>query len=130
MSSEKQLSKQPSNKGRVFFYRTEGDDHKPIQPDVMISNRKNGKLIYGTFFYRDLIPGNHSFNLTFTDDVPGSSIAHSQINEIKPVKINIKQNQQYFVKFTGFKGIFTDDDALKIMPADIAKNEIGLLFKL
>lgn len=127
-SSNIRKSKKSSQLARVYFYRTAGDDYAPIQPDILVSNKKVGKYIYGTYSYADLKPGLHTIKLVFTDDVPGSSVAQSQISDIKPISLNIQKNKEYFVRFFGYKGLFTDDDALKEVSSDIAISEISSLF--
>ncbi len=126
VSARRTLSRPPAGKGRVFFYRAAKKDVKFIEPDILLNNKEIGQFVHGTFLYKDLRPGTYTVSLAYTGKDPTASLARNKMSNVMPVKLNIKPGL-YYLRLDGYRGIFTKEDALKVIEPSIAKQEIGPL---
>lgn len=123
-SAESSLAMPGTGHGRVFFYRPGTDDVSWVQPSIYVNGTKIGEYSAGVFLYRDFKPGKYSILLKYEGDAPGAAIARSQIQNIAPVELTVSDSGRYFVKFEGYKGVFTKSDALRVMAPSVAEPEI------
>jgi len=110
--------------GRVFFYSAYKVGVPWIQPSIYLNGIKVGELWADTFIFKDLRPGRYKIELKYNGDSPGATIARSQMRKITPAEINLVGSSRAFVKFEGYQGIFTKNDALKIVPQSTAESEM------
>lgn len=129
-NARKSLPKIAKGKSRIYFYRIgDGDDLVLFQPEIRINNNKFGEFLSAVVSYIDLEPGEYIISLAYNLDHAGSSVVKSKIEGVKPVSINIeKDGRSHYVRFDGYRGLFTKKDALKVIKEEVALPEINPLF--
>lgn len=110
---------------RVYVYQAKGVMGYP--PDVQVNGASAGALHPSTYFPLDVKPGAHTLALKYDGDVAGSTLARSKINGVKPVPVQVKAGERYFVRFDGYQGLATSSDALKMVAAQEAEAELAQL---
>jgi hypothetical protein len=107
-----------SSVARVYFYRPGRSDTWFIEPSVYANGSKLGDLYMHSYSSIDLPPGKYSFRVKYDGEAPSASVARGQMEAILPVEIDVQPGSEYFVRYDGYKGIWTKKDALKnIEPA-------------
>lgn len=116
-----------SSSARVFFYRTGVADTYFIEPSIFVNGGRLGELFVSAFSYVDLPPGRYEFAIKYDGDAPGAGVARSQLDQVAPVRLDLQARGQYFVRFDGYKGVWTKSDVLKTVDAETALTEIRSL---
>lgn len=110
---------------RIFLYHADGTPG--FAPTIYVNGKSEGKLELKAYMPLDVRPGTHSVALKYEGDAPGASIARSQIAGIKPVTITTQAGQLYYVRYEGYRGVFTSSEALKTATAAQSEAEISPL---
>ena len=74
----------PTDKARIYFYRTGSPIGSAIQPSIMLNSQKIGDSVPGGVFFCDVKPGTYA--ATVSTEVEKSAV------------INAAAGQQYYVK--------------------------------
>jgi hypothetical protein len=117
-----------SSAARVYFYRIGIRDTFFIDPSIFVNGSKIGELFHSSFSYVDLPAGKYTFTVKYDGDAPGGGLAKSQLETVAPVQLDVQSHGQYFIRYDGYKGIWTKDDILKNIDAEPALSELGPLF--
>lgn len=123
-SVSSQMKSVPPTHGRVFFYRMPQQDVAFIQPTVYANGTRLGEVSVENVAYVDLRPGKYTINLKYEGDSPGSSVARPLIDKIQPIEVVVQPGMQYYVRFDGYRGVFTRSDSLKLLSAAVAEPEM------
>lgn len=113
---------------RVFFYRPviEGDVGW-VQPSIYLNGAKLGEFSAGVVFHKDIKPGSYTLTIRYEGDAPGASLARSKIKSVLPATLIVEPSENHFVKFAGYRGLYTKTDALQIAASGSGEREIRSL---
>lgn len=123
-SVSSEMKSVPPAHGRVFFYRMPQQDVAFIQPAVYVNGTRLGEVSVENVAYVDLRPGKYTVNLKYEGDSPGASVARPLIAKIQPIEVVVQPGMQYYVRFDGYRGVFTRSDSLKLLAAAVAEPEM------
>lgn len=110
---------------RIFLYHADGTPG--FAPTIYVNGKSEGKLELKAYMPLDVRPGTHTVALKYEGDAPGAGVARSQIAGIKPVTITAQAGQVYYVRYAGYRGVFTSSEALKTATAVQSEAEIAPL---
>jgi hypothetical protein len=113
-----------SSAARVYFYRTADSGVFFIEPSVYANGSRLGDLFMTSYASIDLAPGRYTFRVKYDGNAPSAGVARSQMEAIVPVAIEAQAGNEYFIRFDGYKGIRTKNDALKQIDPETARPEL------
>jgi hypothetical protein len=117
-----------TGKGRVYVFTAGDSNAVGVDPTVKIDGKTIGVAGRETYIAVELAAGAHQVTLTYEGTQPGSGIARTQMEEVRPVNLTVNGGERYYLRFSGYRGIFTSDDALAIVPRGDAEREIHDFF--
>lgn len=112
---------------RIYVYQAKG--LHGFAPDVQVNGASAGPLQPRTYFPLDVKPGTHTLTLKYDGDVAGATVARKKINAVKPVPVDAKAGERYFVRFDGYQGLVTSSEAMKAVAAVDAEAELAPLIQ-
>lgn len=68
--------------------------------------------------------------LAYNADIPLGGLHKNAVEKVIPVEINAKKGITYYVRYSGYSGIFSSSDGLRLVDTDTANKEIGKLVLL
>lgn len=110
---------------RVYLYQTKG--LSGLSPNVYVNGSSEGLIHPKTYFALDVKPGTYNVALKYEGDAPGATVARHKIGGIKPVTVDAKAGERYFVRFEGYQGLMTSSNALAAVSARDSEAELATL---
>jgi hypothetical protein len=120
----KKIKAIPEGKSRLYVFRPAGGSW--YQPDLVINGKKYNPVYIEGFYYVDLLPG--KYTLTLDQDSNDTALSKSlvrNLKNVKPLAVNLVDNQEYYLKFAFHPGLFGHKFDFEIVPRDIAVNSIN-----
>jgi hypothetical protein len=112
------------NEARLYLYRAALGDTFFIDPTFYSNGATLGNVHFRTYRYIDVAPGRYTLRAKYDGNSPGATIAAGQIDKTLPIEIDAVGGQEYFIRYNGYKGVWTKDDMLMIADPSAARAEI------